>query len=137
MATFESAIRDLLEAQGFTDSSASVPTFWLAVEQDQPDFSVTVIPEVGSNSTRRLGEFPSFTVRVRHTNAGEAHLLARRIFEFLHEFQGRIGSDPTWPVARITGVGTPAPLGRDRAKRNGRWRVSQTFNAITRFVTHP
>lgn len=137
MALFEQAIRDHLAAQGLLDGNGDAPVWWVGAEQDQPDFSVTVIPEAGGDGTRRISEFPSFSVRVRHPNAAQAHLMSRRIFELLQEFQGRLGTNPTWPVARITAIATPVPLGRDRGERQGRWRVTQTFNAITRFVTQP
>lgn len=137
MALFESEIRDLIQAQGFTDSNAATPKYYVGMEQKTPDFSCTIIPESGNPGTRRISEFPSFTVRVRHTNAQEANLFLRRIFEFLQEFQGRLGTDPTWPVAQIRADATPVQVGRDRDGRQGRWRVSQTFSAITRFVTQP
>lgn len=137
MALFEQEIKNLLVAQGFQDSSANIPTYFIAMEQPEPNFAVTVVPESGNPGTKRLSEFPSFSVRVRHTNAAEANLLLRRIFEFLQEFQGRLGTTPTWPVASIQADATPVQLGRDRDGRQGRWRVQQTYSAITRFVTQP
>jgi hypothetical protein len=137
MALFEKEIKDLIAAQGFQDSSANTPSYFIAMEQKDPAFAVTVIPESGNPGTKRISEFPSFSVRVRHTNAAEANLFLRRIFEFLQEYQGRLGTSPTWPVARISADATPVQIGRDRDGRQGRWRVQQTFNAITRFVTQP
>ena len=137
MALFENEIKDLIEAQGFTDSDTNTPTYFLGMEKKLPDFSVTIIPESGAPGTRRISEFPSFSVRVRHTSAFEANLFLRRVFEFLQEFQGRLGSSPTWPVARIQADATPVQVGRDRNGRQGRHRVTQTFSAITRFVTQP
>lgn len=137
MALFEQEVKDLIEAQAFTDGASNVPTYFLAMEQEDSDFAVTVLPESGNPGTRRISEFPSFSVRVRHRNAAEANLFLRRIFEFLQEFQGRLGSSPTWPVAQIRADATPVQIGRDRDGRQGRWRVTQTFSAITRFVTQP
>lgn len=137
MALFEKEIKDLISAQAFTDGASASPTYYLGMEQDKPDFTVSILPESGSPGTKRLSEFPSFSVVVRHRNAGEANLFLRRIFEFLQEFQGRLGSTPTWPVAQIRANATPVQLGRDRDGRLGRWRVTQTFSAITRFVTQP
>lgn len=137
MALFEKVIKDFIQSQGFTDSFAATPVYFIAMEKPNPDFSVTIIPESAPSGTRRISEFPSFSVRVRHSKAAEANLFQRRIFELLQEFQGRLGTNPTWPVARIQANATPVQLGRDRDGRQGRWRVQQTFNAITRFVTHP
>lgn len=137
MALFTREVRDLIEAQGFQDSASNTPVFWVGMEQLNPDFAVTVVPESGNPPNRRIGEFHSFSVRVRHTNAEEANLLLRRIFEFLQEFQGRLGSSPTWAVGRITADATPVQLGRDRGAKQGRWRVQQTYTAIARFATQP
>ena len=137
MALFENEIRDLIKDQGFTDSTGAVPVYMIAIEKEQPDFVVTVLQESGVGGTRRISEFPSFTIRVRHANGQEATTFLRRIFEFLQEFQGRLGTNPTWPVARIEASATPVPLGRDTARGQGRFSVSQTYNAITRFVTQP
>ncbi len=137
MALFEKEIKDLIVAQGLTDSATNIPTYFIGMEQKDPSFAVTILPESGNPGTRRISEFPSFSVRVRHSNAAEANLFLRLIFEFLQEFQGRLGSNPTWPVARIRADATPVQIGRDRDGRQGRWRVVQTFSAITRFVTQP
>lgn len=137
MALFEKEIQLLIAAQGFTDGNTATPTFYVGMEKEKPDFTVSILPESGNPGTRRISEFPSFTVRVRHTNAQEANLFLRRVFEFLQEFQGRLGSSPTWPVASIRADATPVQVGRDRNGRQGRHRVQQTFSAITRFVTQP
>ena len=137
MALFENVIRDFIQAQGFTDASGATPVYFVSMTKDQPDFTVTVLPEPGATGTKRLSEFPTFTIRVRHRNGEQASLFLRRIFELLQEFQGRLGTSPTWPVARISAEASPTQLGRDNASRQGRWLVSQTYNAIVRFTTQP
>lgn len=127
-------IRDLLEAQGFVDTDALAPTWYVGVELPEPDFTVTILPGQGEAPTRALGEQPQFTVRVRHELGDEANIMVRRIFQFLQEFQGRLGS-PVLPVARIFANTTPVQLGRDGAgSRGGRWVVTQTYTAILRQV---
>lgn len=137
MALFENEIRNLIQAQGFTDNLGDSPTYFVAMEKDAPDFTVSILPEPGATGTRRISEFPTFTIRVRHRNGEQANLFLRRIFELLQEFQGRLGTSPTWPVAQIRAEATPTQLGRDNESRQGRWRVSQTYNAIVRFTTQP
>ncbi len=134
MALFGNDLTDLLEAQGFVDGAAAAPTWYFALEQPAPDFAVTVLPEQGPAPRRTIGEQPLFAVRVRHPDGREANLFLRQVFEFLQEFQGRIGAAPVYPVARIFATTTAAQLGLDENGQQGRWRVTQTYTAILRQV---
>lgn len=129
---------DCIAAQGFQDSAGATPAYCYGMEPGEPDFAVTLLPESGPPGTRRLSDFPTFAIRVRHADGAEATLFLRRVFEFLQELQGRIGSAPVHPVARVRADATPIHLGRDRGGvGQGRWRVQQQFNAVVRFTTQP
>jgi hypothetical protein len=127
-------IRDYLVSLSLTDTQAASPTYYVGIEQPEPDFAVTILPEQGTAPTRTFGEQPQFTVIVRHAEGDEANLFLRQVFQQLQEFQGRLGSSPVLPVARVTANITPVQLGRDAHEGQGRWRVSQTYTAILRQV---
>lgn len=135
MALFEVGLKTLLEAQAFTSAGGTALTWFLAMEEDEPDYAATILPEPGGPPTRTVGEFPAFTIRVRAATGEEANITMRRIFQYLQERS--IIEDSTAgipPVARIRAAGGPVQLGRDTATAKGRWNVQQSFDAILQQV---
>ena len=127
MALFEVAIKDEIEAQGFVDGAGATPTYFLGLEEATPDFAVTVLPESGLAPQNVVGEFPGFSVRVRHPSGQQALVFLRRVFQHLQEFQGQPSGVP---VARIMATAGPVHLGRDSDDAQGRWIVQQSFAAV-------
>lgn len=130
MALLEVAIKDEIEAQGFTDSNAQAPSYFAGFEPEDPDFAVTVLPEGGVAPLRTLAEFPNLTVRVRHPSGTEANEFMRLIFLHLQEFSSPNVQGSGIRVGRLTAGSSPVQLGRDENVRQGRWIVQQTFAAI-------
>jgi hypothetical protein len=127
------AVADALQAEGFTDGASS-PVYFVGFERATPDFAVTVIPEAGSPPQRSLGNFPGFSVVVRHPDGTKANEVLADIFRFLQDRGAGSGSArfSGLPIARIFASAGVVQLGFDLDGGQGRWRVSQTFQAIVR-----
>ena len=127
------AVADALQAQGFTDGSGP-PTYFVGFERATPDFAVTVLSEAGSPPQRNLGSFPGFSIVVRHRDGTKAHEVMVDIFRFLQDRGMTAGSAKFsgLPIARITATSGISDLGFDQDGGQGRYKVTQTFQAIVR-----
>lgn len=130
MPLFEVELKNEIEAQGFVDGDGNSPAYFVAMEEEEPVFAVTILPEAGSAPTRTLGDFPSFSIRVRHQSGEQANLFLRQVYLFLQEFSSTGLAGGGVGVARITASQGPVQLGRDEDGGQGAWRVQQTFDAI-------
>jgi hypothetical protein len=131
---FDRAIAQAMEDAGL-GTYGTGPSDNIRVGESQPTpkeaLEFTVVLEGGAPPVNVVGENLGFTVQTRHPSyetAVEQAYLVHRLFQ---EYQG---NPRGVPIARIISNFPPTPVGRDTEAVGGRWRVTETFSALTRVV---
>lgn len=125
----EAAVAQYLADNGFGTFLGADATIFVGQEPEAPDDTITIYPAGGQAYTDVLGENHRLQVRVRNTSYEACHETIRDVFIALHDLQGNLQGIP---VARVTSLAPPSPIGQDTDEQGGRWRFTQLFDVITR-----
>lgn len=127
---FDRAIAQAIEDAGLGTFDVDI-RIGLSKPEPKTGVEFTIILEGGGPPINVIGEQLGFTVQTRHEEYENAVEEAYGIHRLFQEYQG---TPRDVPIARITSNFPPAVVGQDTAELGGRWRVTESFSALTRVV---